>query len=218
MLPDSCGGRESCRLGGEADLGTKQGIPGFRLGLTKNFQSGGANVALAKKQMKEFGKAAPEIHFWFRNNSTESTIAQLVQANLKTIGVSVKLEPQPGTGYFGRARKENPQMFLNGWIWDYAGYDNGTNELFHSKDNYDSSNNISDFSAPTFDKLTDAGLSESNPAKAAKLYNQAEAFLLNSGVIVPLFHNRFQEVLASNVDFYPQGALGFVEYALVTLK
>ena len=197
---------------------TPEGIPGFRSALTKNFQSGGANVALAKKQLKEFGKPAPEIRFWFRNNSTESTIAQLVQANLKVVGINVKLEPQPGTGYFGRVRKENPQMFLNGWIWDYAGYDNGANELFHSKDNFDASNNLSDFSAPTFDKLTDAGLKESNPVKSAKLYNQAETFLLNSGVIVPTFHGRFQMVLANNVDFYPQGALGFVEYALVTLK
>ena len=200
---------------------TPDGIPGFKKGLTKNFQSGVPNLALAKKQIAQYiksGKTIPNIHFWFRNNSTESIIAQLIQDDLKQIGVTLTLEPQVPTGYFGRARRENPQMFLNGWAWDYPGYDNGTNELFHSKDKYDTSNNISDFSAPTYDKLTDNALKEPNAAKQAQLYQQAEAFQLNSGVTVPLFHGRFQTVLAQNVDTYPESALGFVEFALVTLK
>lgn len=201
---------------------TPPGIPGYKAKLTANFQSGTPNLRLAKKQIaayrKKTGGSVPEVQMWFRNTSTESSLAQLVQANAKEIGVTVKLEPQPSKGYFTAVRKGNPQMFLNGWIWDYAGYDNGANELFHSKDDFTASNNLSDFKAPTFDRLTEQALTEPNPAKRAKLYQQAESFLLDSGVMIPTFHGRVAMVLAKSVDFFPITPLGFIEYQLATVK
>ena len=107
-------------------------------------------------------------------------------------------------------------MFRAGWNWDYSGYDNGANQLFHTTD--DASNNLEDFSVAQYDQLVDKAQAEGDAAKQASLYQQAEAIVLDQAVVIPLIFGRFQTVLSPKVDQYPQNALGFVDYNAVTLK
>ena len=192
------------------------GIPGFNKTVSTFYQKTGADTATAQRLIAEYGKPVPPLSLYFRSNSTETTIAQLVQAQLKTVGIDVKLEPQVPAGYFTRLGNQNWVFAISGWALDYPGQDNVLNQLFHTSD--DSSNNRSDFSSGKFDQLTEQGRSAPDPAKSASLYNQAEALLLDTYSIIPFRWGRFQTVLSSKVDTYPQNGLSYVDYASVTLK
>lgn len=195
---------------------TPPGIPGYKAGLTQNFQKEGADPALAKKLIAEYAKPIPKLTYWYRTSSTEATIAQIIQANLKDVGIDIDIQGQSPTTYFSDVRNKNPQMFRAGWAWDYSGYDNGANQQFHTTD--DSSNNLEDFSVAQYDQLVDKAQAEGDAAKQASLYQQSESIVLDQAAVIPLIHDRFSTVLSSKVDQYPQNALGFVEYSGVSLK
>jgi oligopeptide transport system substrate-binding protein len=199
---------------------TPPGIPGYKANLSKLTQNSKADKALAKKLYDEWavgGKSAPKIEYWYRNNSAASTLAQLIQAQIKdALGFEIELKPQVPRGYFGRVGTENPAMYQDGWIWDYAGQDNGLNELFATQDEV--SNNHADYSVGEFDRLANAAKAQPDKAKSAGLFNQAETNLLDSATIIPLTWGRNQNILSAKVDTYPVTGFGFVEFSLVTLK
>ncbi len=204
----------------KAALGiTPPGIAGYKAGLSKNPANSKADKALAKKLFDEWsnGKNTPKIEYHFRNNSAAVAFAQLLQAQVKdAIGLELVLKPEVPRGFFSRLGTENYQMFQSGWIFDYNGYDNGMNELFQTND--DVSNNSTDFSVAQFDKLVTAAKSEGDPAKSAALFNQAEALLLDSAIVIPTTWGRNQNVVNEKVGTYPVTAFGFAEFALVTMK
>ncbi len=198
---------------------TPAGITGYKANLSKLVQNSKADKALAKKLYDEWsaGKSAPKIEYWYRNNSAATTLAQLVQAQIKdAIGVEIELKPQVPRGYFARVGTENPAMYQDGWIWDYNGYDNGLNELFGTQDEV--SNNHVDFSVGQFDTLVQKAKAEPDKAKSAALFNQAESLMLDTQAIIPLTWGRNQNVVTPKVDTYPVTSFGFVEFSLVTLK
>jgi oligopeptide transport system substrate-binding protein len=198
---------------------TPPGISGFKAGLSKQPANSKADKALAKKLFDEWsqGKPAPKIEYHYRNNSAAVTFAQLLQAQVKdAIGLELTLKPEVPRGFFARLGVENYQMFQSGWIFDYNGYDNGMNELFATAD--DTSNNSSDFSVADFDKLVTSAKSEPDPAKSAAQFNQAEALLLDTAIVIPTTWGRNQNVITEKVGTYPITAFGFVEFQLVTMK
>ena len=205
----------------KAALGfTPPGITGYKANLSKLTQNSKADKATAKKLFDEWsvgGKSAPKIEYWYRNNSAATTLAQLVQAQIKdALGFEIELKPQVSRGYFGRVGTENPAMYQDGWIWDYNGYDNGLNELFGTQDEV--SNNHTDFSVGAFDKLINDAKAQPDKAKSAALFNQAESIMLDNQAVIPLTWGRNQNVLSPKVAAYPLTAFGFVEFSLVTLK
>lgn len=199
---------------------TPPGITGYKANLSSLVQNSKADKAAAKKLYDEWitaGHSAPKIEYWYRNNSAATTLAQLIQAQIKdALGFEITLQPQIPKGYFARVGTTNPAMYQDGWIWDYNGYDNGLNELFATQD--DVSNNHTDYSVGAFDKLITQGKAEPDAAKSAVLYNQAEASMLDSAIVIPLTWGRSQNVITAKVDKYPISAFGFVEFSLVTLK
>ncbi len=200
---------------------TPPGITGYKANLSKIVQNTKADKAAAKKLYDEWSnggaKSAPKIDYWYRNNSAATTLAQLLQAQIKdALGFEINLVPQVARGYFGRVGTENPPMYQDGWIWDYNGYDNGLNELFATQD--DVSNNHTDFSVGSFDNLIKSAKANGDKAKSAAQFNQAESIMLDTAVVIPLTWGRNQNVVSAKVDNYPVTAFGFAEFSLVSLK
>ena len=199
---------------------TPPALTGYKPNLSKLVQNSKADKVLAKKLYDEWsvGKSgAPKIDYWYRNNSAATTLAQLLQAQIKdALGFEINLVPQVSRGYFGRVGTQNPAMYQDGWIWDYNGYDNGLNELFATQD--DVSNNHTDFSVGSFDALIKAAKANPDKAKSAAQFNQAESIMLDTAIVIPTTWGRNQNVVTAKVDNYPVTAFGFAEFALVSLK
>jgi len=102
-----------------------------------------------------------------------------VEANLP--GVKVSVESMPGQTYFSELSKKATPAGYSGWTPAY-------NDMSTYFQNFltDNSLNFSNYQNPAYDKLYWEAQDELNPAKRAKIFQQAEQMLLDDGVIVPL--------------------------------
>ncbi len=198
---------------------TPPGIPGYKANLSKLVQNPKADKVLAKKLYDEWGKAAPKIEYWYRQNAGTTLAAQLIQAQIKdALGFEIELKPWVGRGYFNALNIQNPAMAAYGWIWDYAGYDNGVQLLFETADDAPGSNNATDFQVAQFDKLVQTAKATADKAKSAALFNQAETILLDTAAAIPTFWNQSQLVASSKVAKMAVSGFGFIDFAEVELK
>jgi oligopeptide transport system substrate-binding protein len=194
---------------------TPPGVPGYKAGLWKIKPE--AQVEEAKKLLAEWGKPLPKISLRVNSVSANLQVANIVKDNLSKIGIEVELDPKPSTGYFSDlANKNDHQLFRTGWVYDYVGYDNGMYPLLHTETV--GADNASKFSNAQFDALVNQARSTPDLKKQADLYQQAEKIALEQAVVIPLIWGRWNHVVSSKVDRYPQSATGFVDFADVSFK
>ncbi|HEY7369752.1 MAG TPA: ABC transporter substrate-binding protein, partial [Thermoanaerobaculia bacterium] len=79
----------------------------------------------------------------------------------------------------------NLDLWLGRWIADYDDPDNFTFTLFHSG----SGRLRSYFSSPEADRILEEARAEARPAARESLYRKFEHLLLDSAILVPLFHD-----------------------------
>jgi ABC-type transport system substrate-binding protein len=132
------------------------GTPGYQDGA---FQYAKYDVEAAKAALVKAGypggKGLPTIPLSYNNNASHESIMQLVQADLKAIGVNTTLDGSDGPAYWDKAGKGGENFFIgrSGWIADYPAIDNFIYNLYYSK----GGNNYSHVQDPAIDKaITDA--------------------------------------------------------------
>ncbi len=194
---------------------TPPGVPGYNSKLSTIKTS--ADVEGAKKLLASWGKPLPKITLRTNNPSANLQIAAIVTDNLKAIGIEVELDARPSTTYFSDLATGNShQFFRSGWVYDYAGYDNGMYPLFHTATV--GQDNSAKFTSALFDRYVNEARRTTDDAKQNSLYQQAEKVLLDQAIVIPMIWGRWGNVTSKRVDSYVQGATGFVDYNEVTLK
>ncbi len=194
---------------------TPPGVPGYSKSLAVIKTS--ADVDTAKRLLAEWGKPIPTIKLRVNNVSANIQLANIIVANLKDVGINVELDPKPSTGYFTELANGNShQFYRSGWVYDYAGMDNGLYPLWSTA--AVGQDNSAKFSSAQFDKDVNDARSTADPAKQASLYQAAEKIVLEQAVAVPLIWGRWGQVTSKRVDGYPQGSTGFVDYNEVSFK
>jgi peptide/nickel transport system substrate-binding protein len=162
----------------------------------------------AKKLLDEAGwKPGPDgirmkdnLRFSFTNgttagNQTRETIQALVQANLKDVGIEMKIANEPASTFFG--------SFAEGGGWvarklDMVGFTNGLPSIdpnlrpfWHSKEiptkEYPNGFNNSGLADPELDKLLDAQIKELDTAKRTELLKKAQQIIHETYPMVPLY-------------------------------
>jgi oligopeptide transport system substrate-binding protein len=137
------------------------------------------------------------------HNTSEghANIAAAIQQMWKdNLGVDVQVENQEWKVYLDTVGKttpveEAPHIFRMGWCADYADENNWVHEVFNSdaganrlRRNCDDANCAS-AGTSEFDEITVAAAAETDPAKRAELYAQAEEILAATEVAyAPIYH------------------------------
>ncbi len=179
------------------------------------------NVAKAKQLLAEYGKDAPEITLRLTNTPAAVQIGSVFTNAIKTnLGIDIKLAPEASTGYFDRLRANPGQMFRAGWAGDFTGYDNFMYPLFDSASI--GGDNLFKFGNSQVDKLIDQARRTPDTTARNALYQQAEAIIMDQGVVVPLYWNKWSTILSDKVNkeayAKAQGPTAFVDYNEVALK
>jgi peptide/nickel transport system substrate-binding protein len=107
------------------------------------------------------------------SNISQQT-AELTQAELKNIGVDVKIVPLDGNAFMGRVLGGNYQAATLGWELDQ---DPDPYNIFHSSQTPPRGNNFVYYSNPQADKLIEAGRREIDHSKRITIYRQLHALL-----------------------------------------
>ena len=111
------------------------------------------------------------------------------------LGVEVKVSTTDMKGYLDAQARGSADLLIGRWMADYEDPDDFTFALFHSAGGH----MRTFFSSPETDRLAEDARMESRPAVREGLYRKFESLLLDSGVLIPLFHEVDYRIAAAGV-------------------
>jgi peptide/nickel transport system substrate-binding protein len=123
-------------------------------------------------------------------NGSQSQYAQVIQNQLKEIGVPIEIVPVEFSALTEQWRLGQFQVTMNRWVGgnqDPIFY----KDLFHSGESTDvkaSARNRSRYKNPEFDKIIEAATNELDREKAKVLYKQAQDIISRDLPILPLWY------------------------------
>jgi oligopeptide transport system substrate-binding protein len=133
------------------------------------------------------GRGLPPIAFNFNTSDANQRIAEVLQAQLKEIGIALELRRLDWAAHIKLVDEGSAGFFRQGWIADYPDPENFLTVLFHSR-NAGAAGNTSRYRNPKLDRLFDeADAMPSGPARW-KRYAEAEQVILDAAVWISLYH------------------------------
>ncbi len=137
--------------------------------------------AKAKKLLAESGYAGgrglPPLRLYYNTGLVNRKIAEFVQGALREVGVTLELRELDWPAYLNLVDRGDAQVFRLGWLADYPDPENFLTVLFHSR-NVGSKGNLSRYVNPRVDALLDQADASLDPMERRRLYQEAEAIIL----------------------------------------
>ncbi|MFC1735322.1 ABC transporter substrate-binding protein [Candidatus Hydrogenedentota bacterium] len=125
------------------------------------------------------GEGLPEITLWYNTSQGHQAICVNIQAELKKIGVRIKLKNIEWAAYLKAVEAGEPSFFRLAWIADIPDPDNFLYTKFHSRMIAEEGNdNDSRYRNPEFDALIDKARALTDFDERVKLYQQAEKLIV----------------------------------------
>lgn len=147
-------------------------------------------------------------------NPDAVTMAKLIQANLKRIGVEVVIESSLDMGTFlDLLSRGEHQSVLLGWSADHPDPDNFFTPLLSCAAAL-SGNNRTFWCNEEFDNLTQQALQTTNISQRKRFYNKALAIISAEAPLIPIAHSKRFQARHSNVSgklLSPFGGIDFSE-------
>ncbi|SHJ99502.1 glutathione ABC transporter substrate-binding protein [Paramaledivibacter caminithermalis] len=144
--------------------------------------------AKAKELLKEAGyENGFQTTIWTNDNPVRMQIAQIVQAQLKEIGIDVAIEPLEWGSYLERTAKGEHDMFILGWVTVTADPDYGLYALYHSSQ-HGGAGNRNFYTNEEVDKLLEEGRTAIDPEKRTEAYKKAQEIIVNDAPDVLLYY------------------------------
>lgn len=136
------------------------------------------NVEKAKELLKEAGfENGFETSIWTNDNPVRGKIAEMVQAQLKEVGINAKIDTVEWGAYLERTAAGEHDMFILGWVTVTGDADYGLYALYHSTQHGDAGNRTF-YTNPEVDKLLDLGKTEPDQAKREEAYKKAQELIV----------------------------------------
>ena len=131
----------------------------------------------------------------------------------QNLGVEVSIEQSEAASFFDDLDRGTMQMFNIGWIMDYPDPEDIIDLLFHST----SRQNNTNYSNPEVDALVEDARDESDFARRAELYQEAERIILREAPWVPLFYGRDHLVVKPSIQGFDPQAIVIPRLRYVTI-
>lgn len=141
---------------------------------------------LAKEYLAKSGIKNPSFVVYTNENSQRQQAAQIIQANLKEIGIDIQLETLEWGTYLQKTAGGDFQGFLGGWISGTSDADIVLFPLLDTK-SFGTAGNRTHYSNPKFDALVEAARSELDVEKRKDLYKEAQLILQEESPLFPLY-------------------------------
>ncbi|MHA4989121.1 ABC transporter substrate-binding protein [Cetobacterium somerae] len=183
-------------------------------GFTDSVKNVGYNPEKAKELMKNLNNNGEiTLELLTMGSSDEKAIAEVIQANLKEIGIDLKINIVESGTFYDLTEKGFFDMFLGSWGTVTGDADYGLYPMFHSK-SIGSPGNRSFYSNKTVDELLDAGKITVTENERLKIYQQAQEQIIKDTPHVMLYNSVIIVGAQKNIeglnihpvtlhDFYP---------------
>ena len=144
------------------------------------------NPEEAKKLLEDSGYKDLSLTLVTSNNELRKQMSEIIQAQLKEIGIDIKIEILEWAAFLSATGTGKSDLFMLGWSNSSGDADYGIGSVLHSSMK-GSSGNRSFFNNPTFDALLDKGKVELDSTKRSELYAQAQNIMNEEVPILPIY-------------------------------
>lgn len=141
------------------------------------------------KILKEQGIKPGELNFklWSSENPTRIQIAQIIQANLKDIGINVEIEVIESGTLLLKTSKGDHDLFLTTWITGVTDSDTILTSLFHSN-SIGISGNRAFYKNNEIDTLLEKARLTIDKKERKEYYKEIQNIIFTDAPVVPLVH------------------------------
>ncbi|MCG7381410.1 glutathione ABC transporter substrate-binding protein [Paenibacillus sp. ACRRY] len=144
------------------------------------------------------------------DNKTRVNVAEVLQSQLKGIGINLEVKVLEFGAYIDAAAKGETEMFLSGWGNATGDADYNQINLLHSSSKGVPGNH-SFYSNPEVDQLIEDSRKETDPEKRTTIFEKAIQIELNDVPILPFRNGENLAALSKDVDGVWISPSGFVE-------
>lgn len=147
------------------------------------------NIKMAKEIVfnETKGKGVPTLKIWTSENIVRVQIAQIIQANLKEIGIDSNIEIVEWGTFLKKTSEGAHDILLTTWILGVSDIDTVVTTLFHSN-SVGAEGNRSFYKNKKLDKIIDLAHSTTDTEKRKEYYKEAQEIILDENPIVPLVY------------------------------
>jgi peptide/nickel transport system substrate-binding protein len=179
------------------------------------------NPGLARRLLAQAGfpggQGLPRIAYYYNTTELNQRIAELLQAELREIGVRLELRRLDWAAHIKLVDDGTAGFFRQGWIADYPDPENFLAVLFHSR-NVGAAGNTSRYRNPAVDHLLDeADGMPAGPVRFAR-YQEAEQIILDDAVWASLYHYSSRALIKRYVRGLERSPLSSAPEFLVPLR
>ncbi|MGN2410731.1 ABC transporter substrate-binding protein [Pseudomonas syringae] len=181
------------------------------------------DVAKAKALLAKAGvKVGFKTTIWTRPsgsllNPNPTQGAQLLQADLKQVGIDAEIKVIEWGELIRRAKAGEHDLLFMGWAGDNGDPDNFLTPQF-SCAAVQSGTNFARYCDKTLDKLITDGKSTSDQAVRSKLYHQAQQQIQQQALWIPLAHPTASALVSKDVTGYQVSPFGRQDFYKVQVK
>lgn len=129
----------------------------------------------------------PTFKIWTSENIVRVQIAQIIQANLKEIGIESSIEIVEWGTFLKKTSEGSHDILLTTWILGVSDIDTVVTTLFHSG-SIGAEGNRSFYSNPKLDVEIDLARTTSDADKRKKYYKNIQEIILDDNPIIPLVY------------------------------
>ena len=171
-----------------------------------------AKAALAAAGYPE-GKGAPEIRLTYNSDGGHEKIMQLIQSDLKAIGLTVKFDTADFSATLKKYDAGTFQIGRLGWSADYPIMDNFLFPLFKSG----SGDNKSKYNNPEVDKAFSTARSTTDTAARIAAYQAIDKTIGADLSCIPIMYYKHHHVASDRVHNLTYSAMNLADFTSVWL-
>ncbi len=176
------------------------------------------DVEKAKELLKEAGyEDGFETTIWTNDNNARVDVAEVVQSQLKGVGIDVELKVMEWGAYLDATAKGEHDMFVLGWSNMTGDADYNQYFLFHS-DAKGTPGNRTFYTNERVDELIDKGREESDTEKRQEIYNEVQEIEMEDAPMVFLRNDEDLVAVGNNVKGFWMHPAGIYMLDEVTVK
>lgn len=185
-----------------------EGLPGY----TEGFDPLPYNIEEAKALLTEAGY--PDgFEMTISVPESRSAHAQMIQADLKKIGINLKIGIVESGAFWDALENGDYEMMIMGWSYVVMDSDVGYYSLYRSDD---MAGNYVRFSDARVDELLQNGRISTEASERAAIYSEIEEIVMNSAAYIPLYWR--MDTIAfdaglTNIEIPPCGFYYVYDYA-----
>lgn len=157
------------------------------------------NPEEAKRIIKEKGLEGTTIVMGTSNSPVRMQMSEVIQAQLKDIGLDVKIQGLEWGAFLAATGRGDLDMFSLGWGPSTYDGDYGYFPNFHSSQ-LGSAGNRAQYVNPKMDKLLDAAKREIDPEKRKELYKEVSDIIYEDVPVIPVYYTNNTVAATNDVE------------------